>query len=150
MIGCSHNESCSEMDILMFTGKSIYPWAIIYMDEADTVKGIVNCLSLLLQCQIRYMYTKFLSNLVYTSVPRLLIVACGVLVHCSSMAGYWQDLEHAVDPEHPKHVQCVTRPVSMQAMQELMFSGIQELCTEPFNMGSCIIMVQHEVMFVDE
>ncbi len=37
------------------------------------------------------------------------------------VAGYWQELEHAVvyaDPEHPKHTQCVTCPVSMLAMQE--------------------------------
>ncbi len=38
------------------------------------------------------------------------------------VAGYWQELEHAVvyaDPEHPKHAQWVTCPVSMVAMQEL-------------------------------
>jgi len=57
---------------------------------------------------------------------RLSIVACGMLVHSSSMAvlvvGYWQDLEHTViyaDPEDPKHAQWVTCPMSMLAMQEL-------------------------------
>ncbi len=38
------------------------------------------------------------------------------------VAGYRQELEHAViyaDPEHPKHAQWVTCPVSMLAMQEL-------------------------------
>ncbi len=38
------------------------------------------------------------------------------------VAGYWQELEHAVvyaDPEHPKHAQWVTCPVSMLAKQEL-------------------------------
>ncbi len=46
------------------------------------------------------------------------------------VAGYWQELEHAVvyaDPEHPKHAQWVTSPVSMLAMQELgcfKFPGI--------------------------
>ncbi len=38
------------------------------------------------------------------------------------VAGYWQELEHAViyaDPEHPKHAQWVTCPVSMLAMLEL-------------------------------
>ncbi len=38
------------------------------------------------------------------------------------VAGYWQELEHAVvyaDPEHPKHAQWVTCPVSMLAIQEL-------------------------------
>ncbi len=41
---------------------------------------------------------------------------------CTKFAGYWQELEHAVvyaDPEHPKHAQWVTCPVSMLAMQEL-------------------------------
>ncbi len=28
--------------------------------------------------------------------------------------------------------------------------SFQELCTDPCNMGPCIIMLQHEVMFVDE
>ncbi len=38
------------------------------------------------------------------------------------VAGYWQELEHAVvyvGPEHPKHAQWVTCPVSMLIMQEL-------------------------------
>ncbi len=38
------------------------------------------------------------------------------------VVGYWQELEHAVvfaDPEHPKHAQWVTCPVSMLVMQEL-------------------------------
>ena len=45
------------------------------------------------------------------------------------VAGYWRELEYAlvhVDPEHPKHAQCVTCLVSMQAMEELghQLSGI--------------------------
>ncbi len=38
------------------------------------------------------------------------------------VAGYWQEPEDAViyaDPEHPKHAQWMTYPVSMLAMQEL-------------------------------
>ena len=38
------------------------------------------------------------------------------------VAGYWREMEHTVahiDPEHPKHAQCVTCLVSMQAMEEL-------------------------------
>ena len=57
---------------------------------------------------------------------RLLIVACGMLSHSSSMtariAGYLRDLEHAVvhiDPEHPKHAQWMTCLVSMQALEEI-------------------------------
>ncbi len=44
-----------------------------------------------------------------------LIVACGMSAHSSSMAvqvaGYWQELEHAVlqaHPEHPQQAQLVT------------------------------------------
>ncbi len=36
------------------------------------------------------------------------------------------------------------------AMQELGCFSFQELCTDPCNMGPCIIMLQHEVMVVDE
>ncbi len=53
------------------------------------------------------------------------VVDCG-LYACTQwlckVAGYWQELEHTVvyaDPEHPKHAQWVTCPVSMLAMQEL-------------------------------
>ena len=38
------------------------------------------------------------------------------------VAGYWQQLEHAVvhiDTEHPEHAQWVTCQVSTQAMEEL-------------------------------
>jgi hypothetical protein len=54
----------------------------------------------------------------------LLIVACGMLSHSwlCAVAGYWQEVEHAVvhiDPEHPKHAQRVTCLVSMQVMKEL-------------------------------
>ena len=38
------------------------------------------------------------------------------------VAGYWQELEHAVihvNPEHPKHAQRVTCLVSMQTVEEL-------------------------------
>jgi hypothetical protein len=30
------------------------------------------------------------------------------------------------------------------------FSSIQELCTDPCEMGLCIIMLKHEVMVADE
>ncbi len=42
--------------------------------------------------------------------------------YVSVVAGYCQELEHAVVyayPEHPKHAQWVTCPVSMLAKQEL-------------------------------
>ena len=56
---------------------------------------------------------------------RLLIVACGIVSHSSSIAMqsccFWWKLEHVVihvDPEHPKHAQWVTCLVSMQTMEE--------------------------------
>ncbi len=69
------------------------------------------------------------------------------------VAGYWQELEHAVvyaDPEHPKHAQWVTCPVSMLAMQELGCFQLPGIVYRSCNMGPCIIMLQHEVMVVDE
>ena len=62
------------------------------------------------------------------------------------MAGYWQELEYAVvhiDPEHTKHVQ-------LENMQAWDIFSFQELCTDPCDMGQCIIMLKHEVMEADE
>ncbi len=59
------------------------------------------------------------------------VVDCGLwdvgplLFNVCGVAGYWQELEHAVvytDPEHHKHAQWVTCTVSMLAMQELSAS----------------------------
>ncbi len=56
------------------------------------------------------------------------VVDCGLcnvgplLFLLCEVAGYWQELEHAVvyvDPKHPKHAQWMICPVSMLAMQEL-------------------------------
>ncbi len=55
------------------------------------------------------------------------------------------ELEHAVvyaNPEHPKHAQW---GVCWPFKNWDAFS-FKELCTDPCNMGSCIIMLQHEVM----
>ena len=38
----------------------------------------------------------------------------------------------------------------MQAMEELGHFQTQELCTDPCNMGLCIIMLKHKVMVTDE
>ena len=71
------------------------------------------------------------SHLLRIELIRLLIVACGMLVHSSSMAvqnwriltgtGIWCCIRivYMSYPEHPKHAQCVTYLVSMLAMQEL-------------------------------
>jgi len=116
MIGCSHNESCSEMDILMFTGKSIYPWAIIYMDICSKV----------VDCGL-------------WSVGPLLFngwILAGPGTRCRSRASQTCSVCD-MSGEYAGHARTD------------VFS-FQELCTDPFNMGSCIIMVQHEVMFVAE
>ncbi len=78
------------------------------------------------------------------------VVDCGLrnvgpLKWLCEVARYWQELEHAVvytNPEHTKHAQWVTCPVSMLAMQEL---GCFQLPGILY-----IIMLQHEVMVVDE
>ncbi len=65
------------------------------------------------------------THLLRIELIRLLNVACGMsspLQWLCEVTGYWQELEHAVvyaDPEHPKHAQWMTCPVSMLAMQEL-------------------------------
>jgi hypothetical protein len=64
------------------------------------------------------------------------------------IGGNWKAVIH-VDPEHPKHAQWVTCLVSMQAMEELGHFSLQELCTDPCDMGLCIIMLKHEVMAVN-
>ncbi len=69
------------------------------------------------------------------------------------VAGYWQELEHAVvyaDSEHPKHAQWVTCPWVCWPCKNWDVFSFQELWTDPCNMGPCIIMLQHEVMVVDE
>ncbi len=49
----------------------------------------------------------------------------------------------------PNMLNGVTCPVSMLAMQELGCVQLP-LCTDPCNMGPCIIMLQHELIVVDE
>jgi hypothetical protein len=44
----------------------------------------------------------------------------------------------------------VTCLVSIQAMEELGHLQLAGLCTDPSNMGPCIIMLKHEVMEADE
>ncbi len=71
------------------------------------------------------------------------------------VAGYWQELEHTVlyaDPQHPKHAQWVTCPVSMLAMQELGCFQLPGIVYRSLQHGAVhyFIMLQHEVMVVDE
>ncbi len=81
---------------------------------------------------------------------RPLIVACGMLLHSSSMAvqSFWILAGTGTRccirrSRASQNAQWVTCPVSMLAMQEL---GCFQL---PGIVGPCIIMLQHEVMFVD-
>ncbi len=89
---------------------------------------------------------------------RLLIVACGMLVHSSSMAVWscwdigrnWNTLSYTL-------IQSI-QTCSMGDMsgeyaghaRTGMFFSFQKVCTDPCNMGPCIIMLQHEMMVVDE
>ena len=85
-------------------------------------------------------------------------VDCGLRECCPTplqwlckVAEYWRELECIVvhvNPEHAKHAQCVTCLVSMQALEEL--GHFQELCTDPCDMGPCIIMLKHEVIASEE
>ncbi len=78
---------------------------------------------------------------------RLLIVSCKMLVQ---LAGYWQELEHAVlyaDPLYPKHVQWVTCLVSMLAMQELGCFQLPGIVYRSLQHGA---VQNHEVMVMDE
>ena len=88
-------------------------------------------------CFIYLVYSQYLvwppfaSHLLHIELIRLLIVACGMLVHSSSMAvrSCWIlagtgtrcriRIIYVSYQEHPKHAQWVTCPVSMLAMQEL-------------------------------
>ncbi len=89
---------------------------------------------------------------------RLLVVACGMLVHSSSMAvqSCWilagtgtrcqympiQSIQNMLNGWHVRWVCCPCKNWDV--------FNFQELGTDPCNMGLCIIMLQHEVMVVDE
>ncbi len=97
------------------------------------------------------------THLLRIELIRLLIVACGMLVHSSSMAvqvaGYWQDwntLSYTPIQSIPNMLNgWLVRWICWPCKNWDVFS-FQELCTDPCNIGPCIIMLQHEVMVVDE
>ena len=70
----------------------------------------------------------FASHLLPTALIRLLIVACGMLVHSSSMAVqscYWQELEHAV-----VYISYICRiQLEMKVVDEQHNNGPQDLVT---------------------
>ncbi len=82
------------------------------------------------------------------NVGPLLFNGCGEVL---DIGRNWNTLFVYADPEHPKHAQWVTwsqtwsiRWVCWPCKNWDVFS-FQELCTDPCNMGPCIIMLQHEV-----
>ncbi len=101
------------------------------------------------------------THLLRIELIRLLIVACGMLVHSSSMA-VWSCWILAGTGTRCRicyiyisrasqtcSVGDIVRWVCWPCKNWDVFS-FQELCTDPCNMGPCIIMLQHEVMVVDE
>ncbi len=98
------------------------------------------------------------THLLHIELIRLLIVACGMLVHSYSMAvrSCWilagtgtrcriRLIQSIPNMLNGWHVRWVCWPC--KSWDVFRF---QELCTDPCNMGPCIIMLQHEVMVVDE
>ncbi len=96
------------------------------------------------------------THLLHIELIRLLIVACGLLVlfnGCVKLLDIgrnWNTLSYTPTQSIPNmlngwHV----RWVCWLCKNWDVFS-FQELCTDPCNMGPCIIMLQHEVMVVDE
>ncbi len=93
------------------------------------------------------------THLLRIELIRLLIVACGMLVHSSSVLDIgrnWNTLSYTPIQSIPNmlngwHVRWVCWPCKNWDV----FS-FQELCTDPCNMGPCIIMLQHEAMVMDE
>ena len=81
------------------------------------------------------------THLLLIELIRLLIVACGMLSHSSSMA-----VQRCKGSQTCSvGVWWVCRPWKNWAI----FS-FQELCTDPSDMWPCIIMLKHEVMVADE
>ncbi len=83
------------------------------------------------------------------------VVDCGLwdvgpLQWLCEVAGYWQELEHAVvytDPEHPKHAHWVTCPVTMQELGCFQLPGI---VYRSLQHGAVHYHAEHEVMVMDE
>ena len=101
----------------------------------------------------------FASHLLHMELIRLLIVACGMMAHSSSMAvlSCWilagtgtRCHIRIVYVSYPKHAQWVTCPVRCWPCKNWDVFSCQELCSDPCNMGPYIFMLQHEVMVVDE
>ncbi len=97
-------------------------------------------------------------HLLRIELIKLLIVACGMLVHSSSMAvqSCWilagTGTRCHICQSSASHT-CTMGDMSGESASHArtgIFFSFQELCTDSCNMGPCIIMLQHEVMVVDE
>ncbi len=97
-------------------------------------------------------------HLLRIELIRLLIVACGILVHSSSMdvRSCWilagTGTRCRIRQSRASQT-CSMGDMSgeyMLAMQELGCFQLPGIVSDPCNMGPCIIMLQHEVMVVDE
>ncbi len=85
------------------------------------------------------------------------VVDCGMLVHSSSMAlqSCWilagTGTRCRILRSRASQTCSMVEMSGEYAMQELVpVFSFQELCTDPCNMGLCIIMLQYELMIVDE
>ncbi len=97
------------------------------------------------------------THLLCIELIRLLIVACWMLVHSSSMALWscrilawtgsvvYTPIQSIPNMLNVWHVRGVCWPC-----KNWDIFSFQELCTDPCNTGPCIIMLQHELMVVDE
>ncbi len=97
------------------------------------------------------------THVLHIEFIRLLIVACGMLVHSSSMAlqSFWilagTGTRCRILRSRASQTCSMVEMSGEYVMQELVpVFSFQELCTDPCNMGLCIIMLQYEVMIVDE
>ncbi len=127
-----------------------------------TIKGHYKCAVLLywggLKTSQYLVWSQFASHretyLLRIELIRLLIVACGMLVHSSSMAVWscwiftrnWNTLSYTPIQSIPNTlIEWNVRWVCWPCRNWNVFS-FQKLCTDPCNMRPCIIMLQHEVM----
>lgn len=88
-------------------------------------------------------------NRVHTQLIRLLIVACGMFVHSSSMSVQSCWILAGTRTQSYAPIQSIPNmfigyAVSMLAKNWDVFS-FQELCTNPCNMGPCIIMLHSDL-----
>ncbi len=94
----------------------------------------------------------------FAELIRLLFVACVMLVHSSSMAVWSSWILAGTGTRCRIRWSRAYQTCSMGDMsgeyaghaRTVFFFSFQELCTDPCNMGPCITMLRHEVMFEDE